>query len=217
MKGLLIKDLKLMKNARNSVVLILLIAVGMSAYISDLSFIITYLGVIGITFASSTISYDEFDNGNAFLFSLPVSRKGYAIEKYLFSLLMCGGGWLIGTFVTTAVGMAKGTIEFEEGIMSALVLLPVVLCLVAFMLPLRLKFEGDKSRIAMVIVFGVFFIISVLGMKAFQKLGIDLGALEERLSVLNAGTGLAVAIAVCVALLLLSCQISIKIMEHKEF
>lgn len=217
MKGLLIKDLKLMKNTRNSIVLILLIAVGMSAYISDLSFIVTYLAIIGITFSTSTVSYDEFDNGYAFLFSLPVSRRGYVMEKYLFGLLMSVGGWLTGTVVTVVLGIMKGRLSPQEGIEMALVLLPVVLCMVAFLLPLRLKYEGDRSRIAMVIVLGIFFIVFVLGAKAVQKLGIDLGALEERLSVLNAGTGLAVAIAVSVALLLLSCQISIKIMEHKEF
>ena len=32
----------------------------------------------------SSISYDEFDNGNAFLFSLPITRKDYVLEKYIF-------------------------------------------------------------------------------------------------------------------------------------
>ena len=50
MKGLLIKDIKLMKNMRNSMAMILVIAVGMGAYIKDTSFIITYLSLIGATF-----------------------------------------------------------------------------------------------------------------------------------------------------------------------
>ena len=85
MKGLLIKDLRLMKNMGNSLAIILLVAVGMSFYISDMSFIVIYMAIIGTSFTSSTISYDEFDNGNAFLFSLPVSRKDYVLEKYLFA------------------------------------------------------------------------------------------------------------------------------------
>lgn len=39
-------------------------------------------------FSLSTISYDEFDNGNAFLFSLPITRKGYVIEKYIFGIML---------------------------------------------------------------------------------------------------------------------------------
>lgn len=217
MKGLLIKDLKLMKNTRNSIVLILLIAVGMSSYIGDLSFIVTYLAVIGVTFAGSTVSYDEMDNGNAFLFSLPVSRRGYVTEKYLFGLLMSVGGWLTGTIVVIASGAIKGEMSPGEGIQMALALLPLAIFLVALLFPLRLKFEGDKSRVVMVIVMGIFFAVVVLGMKAVQKLGIDLDALGERLSALSVGTGLTIYYAVSIALLLLSCQISIRIMEHKEF
>ena len=217
MKGLLIKDLKLMKSTRNSLALVLLIALGMSTYISDISFIITYLAIIGITFATGTISYDEFDNGSAFLFTLPVSRRGYVIEKYLFSLLMSLGGWLIGTVIAFGVGTAKGTMASEEGIMVALMLLPMVLCLAAFLLPMRLKFEGDKSRIAMVIVFGGFFVITIMGVKVLQKLGIDVEALMKSLSAISAGMGAVIVAAASIALLLLSCHISIKIMEHKEF
>lgn len=77
MKGLLIKDMKLMKNMRNSIVMILLIAVGMGSYLKDGSFLIVYLSLIGATFTTSTLSYDEFDNGYSFLFSLPVTRKSY--------------------------------------------------------------------------------------------------------------------------------------------
>ena len=107
MKGLLIKDLRLMKNMGNSLAIILLVAVGMSFYSSDMSFIVIYLAIIGTSFTSSTISYDEFDNGNAFLFSLPVSRKDYVLEKYLFAILMCGGGWLLGSVISMWPGRSE--------------------------------------------------------------------------------------------------------------
>ena len=40
MRGLLIKDLQLMRNMGNSLIIILLVAVGMSFYNSDMSFIV---------------------------------------------------------------------------------------------------------------------------------------------------------------------------------
>ncbi len=217
MKGLLIKDLRLMKNMGNSLVIILLVAVGMSFYKSDLSFIITYVAIIGTTFTSSTISYDEFDNGNAFLFSLPVSRKDYVMEKYLFGLLMCGGGWLVGTVLSVTAGAIRDSLDPREGIMTALLLLPVAICVSVFMIPLRLKFEGEKSRIALIIVMGGFFLVAITGAEIVKKLGIDLSALGDRLPAMSAGMGIVVALAISIALLLFSCQISIKIMEHKEF
>ena len=47
MKGLLVKDIRLMKNMKNSIIMIILIAVGMGSYLKDVSFIITYMALIG--------------------------------------------------------------------------------------------------------------------------------------------------------------------------
>lgn len=217
MKGLLIKDLRLMKNMGNSLIIILLVAVGMSFYNSDMSFIVVYMTVIGTTFTSSTISYDEFDNGSAFLFSLPVSRKDYALEKYLFALLMCGTGWLVGSIASITAGAVRGSLNLADGMMTALVLLPVAVCLSAFLLPLRLKFDGEKSRIVMIIVMGGFFLLAVVGGKLAKGLGIDLNTLGGMIPEMSAGAGIAAALGISIALLLISCQISINIMEKKEF
>lgn len=218
MKGLLIKDYKLMKNMRTTMVIILLSALGMSFYVSDnLSFIVAYLALVGSSFTSSTISYDEFENGDAFLFSLPVSRKDYVVEKYLLSLLMCGGGWLLGAVFSMGTRVIMNGLNPMDGIMTALALLPVVIGFSVFTLPLRLKFEGEKSRIVTIIVMCGTFLIVGAGAKIAEMLGIDLGALAERIPVMSAGMGIAVALGISIALLLLSCRISIKIMEHKEF
>ena len=69
MKGLLIKDFKLLKVQKNSFLLILCIAIGMEIFTNSTSssFIIGYLSFVATLFTLSSISYDEFDNGNAFL------------------------------------------------------------------------------------------------------------------------------------------------------
>lgn len=217
MKGLLIKDLRLMKNMGNSLALILVMAVGMSFYIKDISFIVVYMAIIGTTLTSSTISYDEFDNGNAFLFSLPVSRKDYVLEKYLFSLLMCGVGWLLGSIIAIVAGAARHALVPAEGLMTAVALLPVAIGLNVVLIPLRLKFEAEKSRIAQIMVMGGFFLVCVLGAKLAERLGIDLNALGERMPAMSEGAGIAAVLAVSVVLLFISCHISIRIMERKEF
>ena len=81
MKGLLIKDLKLLKGQKNFFVVLIVIAIVLSVSMSSPSFVIGYMTFIGAVFTLSTISYDEFDNGNAFLFTLPFSRMDYVIEK----------------------------------------------------------------------------------------------------------------------------------------
>ena len=87
MTGLLIKDLKLMMMQRNALLMVGVIAVMVVMGGTDPSFVITYLTFIGVMYTMNTLSYDGADNGNAFLFSLPITRKGYVVEKYVFGLL----------------------------------------------------------------------------------------------------------------------------------
>lgn len=53
MKGLLIKDFKLLiTNMKYSLLMIVLIAVGISAYTTDTTFVIVYLSIIGTSFTT---------------------------------------------------------------------------------------------------------------------------------------------------------------------
>ena len=75
MKGLLIKDFKLMKMQKNFFLMMIAIVIAISFFQNEISFPLGFLPFVISLFSLSTISYDEFDNGNAFLFSLPISRK----------------------------------------------------------------------------------------------------------------------------------------------
>lgn len=217
MKGLLIKDIKLMKNMRNSMAMILVIAVGMGAYIKDTSFIITYLSIIGATFTSSTLSYDEFDNGYTFLFSLPVSRKGYVMEKYLLGMLLSGGGWLIGSVITVIAGAARNTMPLPEIFTMSAVLVFVPVILLSVLLPFHFKFGGEKGRIVMVVIMGAIFVLVVLGVKIMDMLHLDPDAVIDNMPALGMGATAAVSIAAAALILLISCRISMGILQKKEY
>ena len=83
MTGLLVKDFKLMATQKNFFLVILLIVIGMISFTEDVSFPLGFLTFALSLFTLSTISYDEFDNGYAFLFTLPITRVGYVLEKIL--------------------------------------------------------------------------------------------------------------------------------------
>lgn len=218
MKGLLIKDLKLIKNnMRNSVIMIILMAGGMGAYMNNTTFLIVYLALVGTMFVSSTISYDEFDNGFSFLLSLPVTRRGYVAEKYIFGLCMGCSGWLIGTIISVTAGAVRQTMMPADTLMAALVLLPVDLILLSVMIPAYLKFGIEKSRFVMIGVMALLAVLMIVGAKAAETMNIDLDALTEKLSMLGMGATFAAMTGIGLAMLLLSCRISIRIMERKEF
>ena len=47
----------------------------------EISFILPYMASVMTSVAISTISYDSMDNGNSFLFTLPVRRKRLCNRK----------------------------------------------------------------------------------------------------------------------------------------
>lgn len=219
MKGLLIKDIRLLRNMKNSLVMIILVAVGVSAYVKDTSFIIAYLAFIAATFTSSTLSYDEYDNGYAFLLSLPVTRKGYVVEKYVLGFILGGIGWLTGTVVSAVAGAARHTMEPMDTFMIALALLPAAWIFQAILLPFYLKFGGEKGRIIMVVAMGGIFLVFALGAKLAEKMHVDLDGLTESLSALDMdmGMGILCSVGAGILLTLVSCSISMGIMRKKEF
>lgn len=154
MKGLLVKDLKLVKN-QGKIRILLAIAMGAVFGIMDAnpSFVVSYMTIFFTIFTISTISYDEYDNGFAFLLTLPATRQQYVHEKYLFSLIMMGGAWAGGMAVSILLGLIwrpEGGFSELYGTSWIFIILGAVM--VSVLVPLKLKFEGEKGRLVIPVV-----------------------------------------------------------------
>ena len=216
MKGLFIKDFKLMKMQRNFFFVIIAISVGMALFSDDSSFVIGFFPFVLSLFTLSTISYDEFDNGNAFLFTLPVSRTDYVVEKYGLALLLGGGAWVLAMIFSAVSGIWKGTAAVLDITMSALMILPALIALQAVMIPFQLKFGGEKGRIALLGALGGLCMLGIAAAKAAQMFGIPIEDMIDRLPIVSMGVMAAALIAGAAILLLVSMKISIRIMKNKE-
>ena len=99
MRGLICKDLRLMLVQKNFFIMLAFVAFVCMAALDDPAFVVMYVTLIFTSFLLSTMSYDEFDNGYPFLFTLPITRKLYVQEKYV--LGMAGGSiaWLLSTLL----------------------------------------------------------------------------------------------------------------------
>lgn len=215
MKGLLIKDLKLMKNQRGF--LILFLAVGITIFINNPDFALGYLTFIGAMFSMSSISYDEFENGNAFLFSLPITRKGYVKEKYVFTFLASIFSWLVAVSIAGIQMRCKNQTIGQEWFLSAVLIFTIFMLFLLVMLPLHLKFGGEKVKIVIVMIAGIVVLTVVNGMKIVNKNGIDLLEVLNRVGQFKVGTVLLLALAVAGIAFIFSFQISVRIVERKEF
>lgn len=215
MKGLLIKDLRLTLGQRRFFVLFLFIA-GMLNFNSDGSFVIGYMTFVCSVYALSTISYDE--NGYPFLMTLPVLRKTYAREKYVFSLLFSSSAWVIAVVVALAFKICR-KVDFlpADFFLEAAVFIPIYIVLFAVMFPFQFKFGGEKGRIAMMVACGAGFFAVYLSMKGLQKVGIDVEKIIASLPTLHQGLLELLAFVISVVALLVSAAISSRIMCKKEF
>lgn len=218
MKGLLIKDICLLLKQKKFFITLVLMAIGLVFITQDASFIIGYLTYIISSFVMSTISYDEFDNGNVFLFSLPISRNTYVLEKYLFALTIGGIVWIITTIIAS-IYQSINTFNFIfiDWLLSVFTVYEVLLFILSLMIPIQLKFGSDKGRMA---ILGAFVIVGGLGfliVNSAEMLNIDINLFLNSLSTLNIGTVVLVILILSLICLFISYMISVKIMNKKEF
>lgn len=164
-----------------------------------------------------TISYDEFDNGNAFLFSLPITRKDYVLEKYIFGLISGIMFLLLGTVISLVVIGITKTGSFNEIFLTAGSLFPTILLILSIMLPFILKFGGEKGRIAIIGVMGFIFVIGLLLIKTTEYLGIDLYVLINKLPKFEPLVYIILFLLLSVVILGISYLISLTILKKKEF
>ncbi len=214
MKGLLIKDFILIKMQKRFFIVLIAVSLLMVFMENDAIFIMGYLTIVMPLFALSTISYDEFENGNAFLFTLPISRKTYVWEKYFFGVLLGAVALLIGTVLALCMVILKTKALPTEIFMAAPTVFAAMLVILSIMLPLQLKFGAEKSRIAMIAIFGGAFAIGWGIFKLLPSIGTRIIDFFDNLTKMNIALLIADAVLVILAT---SVCISIKIMNKKEF
>lgn len=217
MSGLFVKDFMLLKNMKQSIA----IFVGIGAFFlvmnEELYTVIPYITVMFSVFSMSTVSYDEYDNGMSFLFTLPIERKTYVFEKYLFGIIASFIGFVGISMMTVVAGMLRGMrVSTEEYVLIAICSLGIAFILLSINLPLQLKFGAEKSRIALIAVIGIAFVLGVLIVKIMNYWNVDFERILENLENLKLGVLVIVVVSIVLLLMFISFAISMKIMQKKE-
>lgn len=214
MKGLFIKDLRLLagKNMFLPLLVIAVVTLGFTGNGPD--FIIPYFTLIISMFAVSTISYDESDNCFPFLFTLPATRNQYVQEKYLFGIVLGLCGDIFSSAAAYIISAVKGHPALSDTAFGFISVIPVFLLINALSLPFLLKLGMEKGRIAMFIIGG-----AAVGIAAFfgKNEGAD-AALNEFAESVQKNETMMILIftAVSVVLTAVSYFISLGIMKKKE-
>ena len=218
MKGMLVKDFMLLKNQKQFFVTILVFAFLFFGMYDDTTFAFTYIVVLCTLFTISTISYDEYDNGMSFLFTLPISRKGYVKEKYIFGIISICIALVTSTVLYFIFRMAKNQ-EYgvKELLIQLCISLMVAMLMLAFSLPIQLKFGAEKSRIALLAVFGCIVAVGFVVAKLGESVNLDLSAFVAKINGMNPEILIAGGIVAGILMLVISYLISFRIIMKKEF
>ncbi len=143
MKGLLIKDIKLIKT-RGIFILFVVAAYAvlqLGAGNSEMSVGLTTL-ILSI-FSITSITYDEYDNGMPFLFTLPITRREYVREKYVFGFALATITWVVMSIICFSFEYfvwTESVNALPEKLAFTVAYLLVVYFMVAFEIAMKLKF-----------------------------------------------------------------------------
>lgn len=164
MKALFIQDFRYMLTQKSFLVLIALVGIVLALTQNDnYIFVIGYLGFMGMITGMMSVTMDDQSNGLTFLFSLPIDRRVYVREKYIFIVLM---GVSFSIFATALCLLFRMFAEYkaplDEILATALGTFFVMLLFICFMLPLQLKFGAERARLASFIAIGFFFVAVLL-------------------------------------------------------
>ena len=218
MKGLLIKDIRYLIGQKASIA----IFIGLGLYFllteTDVSFAMVFSMIMAAVFSTSSISYDNYENGMAFLLTLPVRKKTYVVSKYVFSLfVVVAMGSLIGILATlcatSGIGdVARSTLGggMAAGFAAAIVMLAV-------MIPVYIIFGAEKARVALLVVYGIVFAVGFLVKNVagdmLEKI-VEFGMKLNEMGAVQLGL---MVVGVLAVILVVSLLVTMKVVEKKEY
>lgn len=226
MKGLLIKDLRLLINQKRLFIMAICIAVVLTWTSEDVTFAATYIILLLSMLTLTTLSYDLMNGGMLFLLSLPVDRKLYTKEKYVFAFLNLLASAVVSLATCVALNFIKGSETAFSDLLAVILGITVGMALMlSVTIPFELKYGPEKGRVAMIVAV----VVIAAGGAGIYKLVTDVlhvdvnGILTNLLAHLpQPGAGLEILIiggllAAIVIMLFVSYVVSLGIMKKKEF
>lgn len=217
MAGLFDKDLRILLQRKQAIVMFLVIAV-ILGFSTGGTFVVGYTTFCLLILAVSTISYDEFDNGFSFLMTLPITRQSYVVEKYILCSICGVVAWIFSVVVCICENQYKQvTVVTEDLLMEAAIMLPIVLFIMDIMIPVQIKYGSEKSRVVLIAVMGIVMIVGIGVKKAVEVLDLPLDSLFEKLQSITEVQMLVGSIIFIIVATLLSFAISVRIINNKEF
>ena len=177
MRGLWVKDLLLLQKQLKTLLMFMLIAAFNAYTIKSVPVVFIMMAFFFVTTSASTIFYDQENHGFLYLFTLPMRKKDYVIQKQLLILASS----LVAVVLSLVLIFLMMQVDPELQA-SAESLLYTALsgfffgCLYgAIITPLYLRYGTEKARMLLFAIMGVFALAGIL----IQKTGVIEGMMDS--------------------------------------
>ena len=219
-RGLLIKDLCLMGEILKLLLIILFVTAIFIFNGTSSTFLTGYIMIIIAFLVGMTSSYDEMNNGLAFLMTLPVTRRQYVAEKFICGLLSLFLGFVYTMVVAVIQSMIGNSApDLKESIMTAVLFAVIGVIVLSFSIAIDLKFGAEKGRVMLLLGFMVIFFLFYMGVAFLERnFPEKKEAFLQWFNTIFEGSKIyPVCAVICAVVLLLSFFASCRILEKKEF
>lgn len=213
MKGLILKELYLIKNFSKQYILLIALMGAWSVIVHNISFVATYILVLGSSLVLSTTSMDEAVSFNKFAITMPIDAGKLVKSKYVTLLLAVGFGEILIWLFSMAVSLLPAGGAEMMGMEGMIVTACLFLSANAVSIPVMFKVGVTKSRYTYIIAMVGIGAVILGGYKALKMAGISPSDVLTGLEgVLNL-----TAVAFAAVVVAISYFISVKIVQKKEW
>ena len=169
MKGLLLKDLYMLKNFK-AYLLIIIVFIGLSFFSTESLFLLFYPCLFAGIIPVSLLSYDERNKWHEYCEALPYSKAQLVSVKYIIGLFIQAAALLL-TALSLAIQMLSTDSFAASSYFTTIITLLAMICITSSIpLPFIFKWGVEKGRIAYYIMIGAacagIFIVSDLFVEA---------------------------------------------------
>mgnify|MGYP001860355985 FL=1 len=217
MKGLILKDLLILKNQMRNILIVILGFILLSIWMENYFYIAFIIPFYIIMLVISTFSYDDLNNSNTYIVALPYDRKTIVKARYVLSLISIITAFLIGLILSLVIPMFNSDMDFMSTFASCTATILSVILVIALLMPFFYKFGVQKGRMILFIaIMGISLLIGII-LSLFENSNLKIAQFFSNLQQMNYIMLIAIAIIIMLLILYISYVFSCKIYKNKEF
>ncbi len=217
MKGLILKDLLILKNQMRNILIVIIGFILLSIWMENYFYIAFVIPFYIVMLVISAFSYDDLNHANTYLVALPTNRKTIVKSRYVLCVLSIITALLIGLILSLIIPLINQDMDFISTFASTTASILGVVFVIALLIPFFYQFGVQKGRVVLFIaIMGISLLIGFI-ISVFENSGLNIASFFNKLEKLNYIVLILIVISIISLILYFSYLVSCKIYKKKEF